>query len=174
MNTFPEIKATKAKSRLPIPAGRIFRDPWCFLGFGFGSGLAPVAPGTFGTLAAVPIYWPMAGLPLPYYIAAVLGLFLIGVLVCQRCEDRLGVSDHSGIVWDEIVGYLIAMAAVPFSWPAAALGFVLFRVFDVLKPWPIRWLDRTVHGGLGIMLDDALAGIFAAAGLYLLHSYAGL
>lgn len=173
MSTSPGTDTGRRKSRQRIPAERIFRDPWCFLGFGFGSGLAPVAPGTFGTLAAVPCYWLVAGLPLPYYAALVIGLFLAGIPICQRCEDRLAVSDHSGIVWDEIVGYLITMAAVPFSWPAAAFGFVLFRLFDVLKPWPIRRLDRTVHGGLGVMLDDAVAGLFAAAGLHLLRPYAG-
>jgi phosphatidylglycerophosphatase A len=150
------------KSGKAVPPGLVFGDPWCFLGFGFGSGLAPLAPGTFGTLAAVPIFWLMAGLPLPLYAVITVGLFLAGIPICRRSEERLGVGDHSGIVWDEIVGYLITMATVPFSWPAAALGFVLFRAFDVLKPWPIRWLDRKVHGGLGIMLDDALAGLFAS------------
>lgn len=171
MNTSHDTPVARAKSRQPIPARPIFRDPWCFLGFGFGSGLAPKAPGTFGTLTAIPLYWLMAAMPLPWYAAIVIGLFLAGILICQRCEDRLGVTDHSGIVWDEIVGYLITMAAVPFSWPAAALGFALFRMFDILKPWPIRRLDRTVHGGLGIMLDDAVAGVFSAACLHLLRSY---
>jgi phosphatidylglycerophosphatase A len=173
MNTSPEPSFIKTKSRQRIPARRIFRDPYCFLGFGFGSGLAPVAPGTFGTLAAVPIYVLMAGLDTPLYALIVLGLLLAGIHICQRCEDILGVQDHSGIVWDEIVGYLITMIAVPFSWQAAALGFVLFRLFDVIKPWPISRLDRTVHGGLGVMLDDVLAGVFAAICLHLLRPYAG-
>ena len=94
-------------------------------------------------------------------------LFALGILICQKSEERLGISDHSGIVWDEIVGYLVTMTAVPFSWPAAALGFALFRLFDILKPWPIRHFDRTVHGGFGIMLDDVLAGVLAAACLQL-------
>jgi phosphatidylglycerophosphatase A len=168
MNTSPATKMAKAKSRRPIPASQVFGDPWCFLGFGFGTGLAPIIPGTFGTLPALPLYWLLAGLPLSWYLTAVVGLFLLGILICQRCEDRFGISDHSGIVWDEIVGYLVTMIAVPFSWPAAALGFLLFRAFDMLKPWPIRWLDRSVHGGLGIMLDDVLAALFAAAILHLL------
>jgi phosphatidylglycerophosphatase A len=173
MNTSPEPSLIRAKSRQRIPAHRIFRDPYCFLAFGFGSGLAPFAPGTFGTLAAVPIYALVAGLSVPVYLAVVIVLFLAGIRICQYCEDSLGVQDHSGIVWDEIVGYLITLTAVPFSWKAAAVGFVLFRAFDVLKPWPISRLDRTVHGGLGVMLDDALAGCFAAACLYLLRPYAG-
>lgn len=162
------------KSHPPIPAGRIVRDPYCFLAFGFGSGLAPVAPGTFGTLAAIPIYWLLAGLDLPLYAGLVLGLFLAGIPICRRCEESLGVHDASGIVWDEIVGYLITMVAIPFSWQAAALGFVLFRLFDILKPWPISRIDRAVPGGLGVMLDDALAGVLAALCLSLARPYLGL
>jgi phosphatidylglycerophosphatase A len=108
----------------------------------------------------------MAHLSLGAYVIVVLLLFLLGIRICQRCEERIQLSDHSGIVWDEIVGYLITMIAIPFSWPSAVAGFVLFRIFDVLKPWPIRWLDRSIHGGLGIMLDDALAGLFAALCLH--------
>jgi phosphatidylglycerophosphatase A len=163
----------KARSRQPIPAARVFGNPWCFLGFGFGSGLAPVAPGTFGTLAAVPIYMLLAELPMGGYAALVLVLLVAGIYICQRCEDILRVEDHPGIVWDEIVGYLITMSALPCSWQGMSLGFILFRVFDVLKPWPISRLDRTVHGGLGVMLDDVLAGIFAALTALLLRPYAG-
>jgi phosphatidylglycerophosphatase A len=173
MNTSPAAKVPKNKSRERIPARRVFTDPYCFLGFGFGTGLAPIAPGTFGTLAAIPLYLALSGLSAPLYGAIVVGLFLIGVPICQRCEDRLGVSDHGGIVWDEIVGYLITLTAVPFSWPAAGLGFVLFRIFDILKPWPIKRLDRTLHGGFGVMLDDAVAGLFAAACLHLLLPFIG-
>lgn len=162
-----------AKSRPPIPARLIFTDPYCFLAFGFGSGLAPVAPGTFGTLAALPVYALLAGLSVPVYIALVVALLVVGVRICQRCEARLAVHDHSGIVWDEIVGYLITMVGVPFSWKAAVLGFVLFRVFDVLKPWPISRLDRSVPGGLGVMVDDALAGVFAAVCLRVLWLWVG-
>jgi phosphatidylglycerophosphatase A len=164
----------RTKSGLAIPAEHILGDFYCFLAFGFGSGLAPFAPGTFGTLAAVPIYALLVNVGAPLYLAVTAGLFLAGIRICQRCEERLGVKDHSGIVWDEIVGYLIAMSAVPFSWKAVALGFVLFRIFDVLKPWPISRLDRTVHGGLGIMLDDAVAGAFAALCLSLLTHYIGI
>jgi phosphatidylglycerophosphatase A len=159
------------KSELAIPADRILGDLYCFLAFGFGAGLAPFAPGTFGTLIAVPMYALLSHLSVALYLAIVLGLFLAGIRICQRCEDRLGVEDHSGIVWDEIVGYLITLSAVPFSWKAAVWGFVLFRIFDVLKPWPISRLDRTVHGGLGVMLDDGVAGLFAALCLNLLNGY---
>jgi len=166
MTTFPSAKADNG-SQVRIPPRWVFTDPWCFLGFGFGVGLVPKAPGTFGTLIAIPLYLLIAPLSLGIYLMVVFLLFMLGILICQRCEERIQLSDHSGIVWDEIVGYLITMIAIPLSWPAVIAGFVLFRVFDVLKPWPIRVLDRSIHGGLGIMLDDALAGLFAGLCLHL-------
>lgn len=155
--------------REKIPAGRVLANPVCFLAFGFGSGLAPQAPGTFGTLAAVPLYLLAAPLPLPVYLAVVLAMFIAGVWLCGRCEQILGIQDHSGIVWDEFVGLFITLAAAPVSFGAVAAGFLLFRLFDVLKPWPIGWFDRRVHGGFGIMLDDAIAGLFAWAALFALR-----
>ena len=166
MNTSHPSYRIKNKSRVRISPRLIFSDPWCLLGFGLGSGLAPKAPGTFGTLAALPIYAVLAQLSLPAYLASLLILFLAGLVICQRCEERIQVSDHSGIVWDEMVGLLITLTAVPVTWPVTLTGFVLFRVFDVLKPWPIRLLDRNLHGGLGIMLDDAVAALFAALCLH--------
>jgi phosphatidylglycerophosphatase A len=171
MSTSPAPKPARSKRQVRIPARVIFTDPWCFLGFGFGFGLARTAPGTFGTLAAFPLYALLTQLSLPAYLMSVLTLFLIGILICQRSEDHIKVSDHSGIVWDEIVGFLITMTAAPLSWPALAAGFVLFRLFDILKPWPICHLDRSLHGGLGIMLDDALAGLLAALSLHWLLPY---
>ncbi|NOX75494.1 MAG: phosphatidylglycerophosphatase A [Gammaproteobacteria bacterium] len=147
---------------LPSPAS-VWRNPIHFLAFGFGLGTAPVAPGTFGTLAALPFFWLMSSLALPTYLAVLLALGLVGIWLCHVTSRDLGVHDHSGIVWDEIVGYLITLAAVPPGWEWLLVGFVLFRFFDILKPWPISWLDKQVHGGLGIMLDDVLAGIFAWA-----------
>jgi phosphatidylglycerophosphatase A len=138
------------------------------LAFGFGSGLAPKAPGTCGTLAAVPLYLLLANLPLPAYLAITLLMFLIGVWLCGRCEQILGIQDHSGIVWDEFVGLFITLAGAPSSPVAVIAGFSLFRLFDILKPWPISWLDRRVHGGLGIMLDDAVAGVCAWLALFAL------
>lgn len=166
MSTSLEPESARPKNRVRIPARVVFTDPWCFLGFGFGSGLAKTAPGTFGTLAALPLYALMAQLSVPVYVMSVLCLFLTGILICQRSEERVQVSDHSGIVWDEIVGFLITMTAVPYSWPATLAGFALFRLFDILKPWPISQLDRRIHGGLGIMLDDALAGALAGLSLH--------
>jgi phosphatidylglycerophosphatase A len=145
----------------------LLRHPLGFLGFGFGSGLAPVAPGTAGTLAAVPLYLLLRDLPLGSYLAVVALLFLVGLPVCAYAARRLGVHDHPAIVWDEIVGYLVTMIAVPPGLVWIVAGFVLFRFFDILKPWPIRWCDRRVPGGFGIMLDDLLAGLFSASLLQL-------
>ena len=139
----------------------LLKRPACFLGLGFGSGLAPKAPGTFGTLAAVPVYLLMKDLPLAVYIAAVLVAFIIGIWICQKSAEWLGQADPSAVVWDEIVGYLITMAAAPAGWEWMVLGFVLFRFFDILKPWPINLADKAIHGGLGIMVDDVIAGLFA-------------
>lgn len=140
----------------------VWRNPIHFLAFGLGSGAAPKAPGTFGTLAAVPLWYLMAQTSLPVYLVLTLAAFVIGIWLCGRTSRDLGVHDHGGIVWDEFVGYWITMIAVPADWIWALLGFILFRLFDIWKPWPIRPVDRRVHGGLGIMLDDVLAGVFAA------------
>ncbi|MEJ2395444.1 MAG: phosphatidylglycerophosphatase A [Candidatus Thiodiazotropha sp.] len=145
------------------------RQPLHLLAFGFGSGLAPKAPGTFGTLVAVPIYLLMQGLPLIAYLALVLAGFIAGIWICDRTSRDLGVHDHGGIVWDEIIGYLLTMTLAPSGWVWVLLGFLLFRFFDILKPWPIRWLDRRVPGGFGIMLDDLIAGLFAGVVMLLIE-----
>ena len=145
-----------------VKPSTIFKNPIYFLAFGFGSGLSPIAPGTFGTLAAIPIY-----LALTYsvnslvYLLIVVLFSLLGFWLCDKTAKGLGVHDHPGIVWDEIVGFLITMYLIPLSWVWIIVGFLLFRVFDILKPWPIHYLDEKVENGIGIMLDDILAGIFA-------------
>ena len=150
------------KATPPRISPTLLRDPGHFLAVGFGSGLAPRAPGTFGTLAAIPVYLLCAQLPLMVYLLVVAAAFAVGVYLCGRTARALGVHDHPGIVWDEVVGYLMTMAFAPSGWLWVVLGFVCFRLFDILKPWPIRVLDHSVHGGLGIMIDDALAGVLAA------------
>jgi phosphatidylglycerophosphatase A len=145
------------------------RNPVHLLAFGFGSGLLPKAPGTYGTLVGVALYLLIAPLSSVLYLLIVLLAFLAGVWICQRASDDLGVHDHSGIVWDEIVGYLVGMAFAPSGWLWIALGFVLFRLFDILKPWPIVLIDQRVKGGFGIMLDDLLAGFLTAGALFLLN-----
>jgi len=151
------------------PTVSVFRDPVHFLAFGFGSGLAPKAPGTFGTLAAVPLYLLLTQLPLPYYLLVVVLAFGLGIWICERTSQDLGVHDHGGIVWDEFVGFWLTMVAAPSGWEWVLAGFLLFRFFDVLKPFPIGWLDKRIHGGLGIMLDDAVAGTFAWFILQAIH-----
>lgn len=146
-------------------------QPVNFLALGFGSGLVPVAPGTAGTLAAIPVYLLLQPLAPGVYLPLVVALFLAGIPICGFTARRLRVHDHPGIVWDEVVGYLVTMAFAPAGWLWVVAGFVLFRIFDVAKPWPIQWFDRRVSGGLGIMLDDLVAGMFAAAVLWLLAVY---
>lgn len=140
---------------------------------GFGSGLASKAPGTFGTLAAVPIYYLLSFLAIEVYIAVLFVSSLLGFWICHITSRDMGVHDHKAIVWDEFVGYWITMVMVPFSVQWAIVGFVLFRLFDILKPFPISWLDKKVDGGLGIMIDDIVAGLFAAGTLQLLIFFYG-
>lgn len=149
--------------RQQVSKRAVLTDPVCLLAFGGGLGLAPVAPGTFGTLAGLPLYLLFANLDAASYGLGVLVLFLVGIPLCASAERRLGIQDHSGIVWDEIVGLLITLWGAEPTWLNLALGFALFRLFDAAKPWPIRWFDRRVHGGFGIMLDDAIAGALACA-----------
>lgn len=154
------------------PRARRWNNHWVhFLAFGLGSGAAPKAPGTFGTLAAIPLYLLLAQLPIAAYAIAIIAAFVFGVYLCDQASKDMGVHDHGGIVWDEFVGYWIAMIALPFHWVWIIAGFVLFRVFDILKPWPISWLDKRVHGGFGIMIDDVIAGIFAAVILQIAYRF---
>lgn len=136
-----------------------FRNPVHVIAFGFGAGLVPKAPGTAGTVLGVFVYLSLAPLPLQLYLAVTALFFVAGVWICGRTARDLGVRDHGGIVWDEIVGFLAAMTALPPHWTWMAAGFVLFRLLDIAKPWPIGWIERRVRGGLGIMLDDLLAGL---------------
>ena len=149
-------------------------NPVHFLALGFGSGLIKPAPGTWGTLASVPVYLLLlAVLPtglLPYLVM-LLASFAIGVYLCGKTARDVGVHDHGAIVWDEFVGFWITMTLIPFSWLNVVLGFLLFRLFDIVKPWPIKLLDKHVHGGFGIMIDDVLAGVFAWVILYFSQPY---
>ena len=142
-------------------ARRVLRDPVHLLAFGFGSGLAPKAPGTFGTLAVIPLIVASWWLPFPLALAAGIALALLSIWICGVSARRLGVHDHPGIVLDEFAGFYLAMLFAPHDLAWLAGGFVLFRVFDIAKPWPIGWLDRRLQGGLGIVMDDLVAGLFA-------------
>ncbi len=151
----------------------VLSSPVHFFAFGLGSGLAPKAPGTMGTLAAVPLYLLLVQLPLVTYCVVLVLATVVGIWLCGESSRRLGVHDHSGIVWDEFVGFWLTMLAAPAGWVWIVLGFGLFRLFDIWKPWPISWADQQVQGGLGIMLDDLIAGLYAwlvlqaAAGLFI-------
>jgi phosphatidylglycerophosphatase A len=138
-------------------------NPIQFLALGFGSGLMPKAPGTFGTLAAIPVFLLLAPLSTIYYLSVVIVFSLLGIYLCGYAAKAAGVHDHPAIVWDEIVGFLITMFMVPISWQSVVVGFVLFRLFDIVKPWPISYLDKHCHGGFGIMIDDIVAGLAALA-----------
>jgi len=140
----------------------ILANPIHLLAFGFGAGLSPKAPGTMGTVVAVLIYLVLPNMPPIIYAGLILLSFVFGIWICGKTAEELGVHDHGGIVWDEFVGYWITMFMAPSGLFWVLLGFVLFRLLDIFKPWPIKWADKELAGGLGIMLDDVLAGIMAA------------
>lgn len=144
------------------------RKPIHLIACGFGSGLAPKAPGTFGTLAAIPFWLLLQNFNWPIYWLIIAAAFVFGVFVCGRTARDIGVQDHGAIVWDEFVGLWITLAFIPLNIFWIALGFALFRLFDIWKPWPIRWFDRNVHGGFGVMLDDVIAGALACLVLWAL------
>lgn len=164
------------------PSARVvLGSPIHLLAFGFGAGLAPFAPGTFGTLVGIPFWLLLSPLPAAAFIASVVALFAFGCWVCGESARRLGVHDYGGIVFDEIVGFLVTcLPLLPVfnlpqapAWLGLGIAFVAFRVFDVLKPWPIGWLDRRIDGGTGIMIDDLLAGLYAAIVLAVLLQLGG-
>ena len=136
------------------------KTPSGLLAFGFGSGLSPFAPGTMGTLVAIPFTFVLKSLDTPVFWIVLLLLFILGVVLCELVSRKLGVHDHGGIVWDEMVGYWLAVAFVPMQWQWLLAAFVLFRFFDIYKPWPIRQIDARVGGGFGIMIDDVVAALF--------------
>ena len=146
----------------------VLTDPVHILAFGFGTGLSPVAPGTVGSLVGVLFAWLTIDLGLPLQLAVAVAISAAGIWICGESARRIGVHDHGGIVWDEIAGMYITLLAAPPTIGAWILGFVLFRVFDIAKPWPIRDLDHRLGGGLGIMLDDLAAALYALIllGLY--------
>ncbi|WP_111977042.1 phosphatidylglycerophosphatase A family protein [Algibacillus agarilyticus] len=141
-------------------------NPIHFLSLGFGSGLAPFAPGTFGTLAAIPVVILASLLGDIGYSILTVFFAVIGCYFCGYTAKALNTHDHPAIVWDEVVGLMITFWYIPLTWQNIIIGFVLFRFFDILKPWPIKWVDQKVHGGFGIMLDDILAGFMSLLCLY--------
>ena len=151
-----------------IQPKQLLANPVHCISFGFGSGLSPWAPGTMGTLATLPLVWWLSDLGLLVYSCVTLGICVLGVWTAGRTATALGVHDHGAIVIDEVAGMLITMIGVTISPQSLLLGFGLFRLFDIVKPWPIKLVDRKVAGGIGVMADDILAGIAAAACLQIL------
>ncbi|OGT39770.1 MAG: phosphatidylglycerophosphatase [Gammaproteobacteria bacterium RIFCSPHIGHO2_12_FULL_38_14] len=159
MNIFNRIKSGR-KTVPPIPE-KIFQDPFYFIAFGLGSGAIPFAPGTFGTLFAIPFYLLLQALPLHFYFLFVIIFIVFSMWVCDRVSKEIKIHDHPGMTIDEFAGFFVTMISAPRGALWVVLGFVLFRLFDVTKPWPIRFIDQKVSGGLGIVLDDVLAGVYA-------------
>lgn len=151
-----------------VSLSQIWKRPSHFLAFGFGVGTVSWAPGTFGTLVAIPFYLVIAPLPWSYYLALQGILFVWGCWLCGKTCFDMGVHDHRGVVFDEMVGFWLTMFAAPPGWLPIVVGFVLFRLFDITKPWPIAWLDQRVAGGLGVMLDDVVAALYAWAVMQIL------
>lgn len=153
----------------------LLHSPAGWIALGFGSGLAPWAPGTVGSATALLPWLALRELPWPVYVGVLLVAFALGVWACGVAGRRIGMADPGALVWDEFVGQWIALSpALAAPWWTVVIGFVLFRVFDIWKPWPVCWADRNVHGGLGVMLDDVLAGILAAVVLWLALPMVGL
>lgn len=146
-------------------------DPIVFTAVGFGSGLSPVAPGTAGTLLTVPLVYLLQQQTFLVYTLVTMFVLITGSWVCGYAAKKLQVHDHSGIVYDEVAGFLITMSLAPTGWEWMLAGFVFFRFFDAVKPWPISWFDKNVHGGFGIMLDDVIAGIISLCCLLLLEYF---
>jgi len=158
-----DIGISEDKTQSPAALRRkVLRDPVCFLAFGLGAGLAPQAPGTVGTLLALPLAWLTLSQTMELRLLVAIALIGAGVWLCGEAARRIGVHDHPGIVWDEVAGMYLVLLVAPATVAGWALAFGLFRLFDIWKPWPIRDLDHRLHGGVGIMLDDLVAALYAA------------
>ncbi|MDE2225179.1 MAG: phosphatidylglycerophosphatase A [Xanthomonadaceae bacterium] len=146
----------------PDQRRRLLSHPAGWIATALGAGLSPKAPGTAGSLVALLPWWfLLRGLSPGVYLAVLVAGFLLGVWACDVSDRRLGMHDQGALVWDEVIGMWITLVAVPLQWWWMIIGFALFRLFDIWKPWPVSWADRRVHGGLGVMLDDVAAGVYA-------------
>lgn len=155
------------KKAMPVPPS-IWQNPLHFVAFGFGTGAIPFAPGTFGTLMAIPFYLVLARFSLPFYLISVLIITLFSMWLCDQVSRDLKVHDHPGMCLDEFPGFLVTMIGAPHGIRWILCGFILFRLFDIFKPWPIRYLDTHVKGGFGMVIDDVVAGFFSFIVLHLL------
>lgn len=147
---------------------KVFTNPMYFIAFGFGSGLSPKAPGTAGSLAAIPVILLAHFIHFPLWILFLITLG-VGTWTAEKVSQELGEHDYPGIVIDEFAGMMLTLMFIPLSFVSIVLGFALFRLFDIWKPWPIGMIDEKVKGGVGIMVDDLVAGLYSAVILYLIH-----
>lgn len=160
------------KKTLPPLPKKICQNPWYFIAFGFGSGASPIAPGTFGTLVAIPFYLLLTFLSLEIYIVFIFLFIIFSAWLCGKVSHEINIHDHPGMCIDEFAGFFVTMINAPHGIVWIAMGFILFRLFDIWKPWPIRWFDQKIQGGLGIVLDDVLAGLYAFICLqFIVHFY---
>lgn len=162
------IQGTALAGRKRLGIG-LLRDPVHLLALGFGTGLSPWAPGTFGTLFALAIAWLMMDWPQALRISIAVAAVPLGIWVCGASARRLGVHDHPGIVFDEIAAMLLLALILPREPIWFAIAFILFRFFDIVKPWPIRDMDHRLAGGIGIMLDDLMAAVYSAVSFWLIR-----
>jgi phosphatidylglycerophosphatase A len=151
---------TKSKISPPIPEA-VWRKPLYFIAFGLGSGAIPFAPGTFGTLMAIPFYLLIEPFSVPIYLLFVILFIAASIWICDRLIDEIHVEDHPGMCIDEFAGFFVTLINAPHGWQWVTLGFILFRIFDIWKPWPIYIIDKKIHGGFGMVLDDVVAGLYS-------------
>jgi len=149
----------------------MLQHPARIIALGFGSGLAPIVPGTFGTMVALPIMLALSSASLSIYLVACVVVFGVGVWAAELSCRHMGAHDHNSIVWDEVAGYMVTMILLPMTWQWLLAGFILFRLVDILKPWPINLLDRNVHGGFGVMIDDIAAGVVCCIALHIVRVF---
>lgn len=168
-NIFKHFKYT-AKPSIPVPSA-VWQDPLYFIGFGLGSGTMPFAPGTFGTLMAIPFYLMLRPLPGYAYLIFVFIFIIFSSLLCGWLSKEIRVNDHPGMCIDEFAGFFVTMINAPHGFFWIILGFILFRLFDIWKPWPISFIDQKIHGGFGMVLDDVLAGIYGCIIIQLLSYF---
>ncbi len=146
----------------------LLAHPAHFFALGFGSGLAKKAPGTFGTLIGFPLFWLISNYALSTQLSVIFVLFVFGIYFCDKTGKALGVADHGAIVWDEIVAMMLVLTITPPHWLAWLLAFLLFRLFDIWKPFPIRYFDAKLKNGFGVMFDDLLAAMYTMASMWLI------
>jgi phosphatidylglycerophosphatase A len=161
IDTFKRIKLRTTKKDVPPVPEAVWKDPVYFAAFGLGSGAMPFAPGTFGTLMAIPFYLLLQSLPLTAYLVFVALFIGFSSWVSERCSREMQYHDHPGMCIDEFAGFFVTMINAPAGCGWVVTGFLLFRLFDIWKPWPIHLLDEKIHGGFGMILDDVVAGVFA-------------